>query len=104
MIRIVSDGTYPGAGTQILNADGKPITGVMRVEILPMDVNDGLGCVVALITVHAALDIVATASIAEQVVDVPAVKESWRQKFAGPDFRKLDLRRRWKEFCKWIAF
>lgn len=34
-VRIVSDGT--AAGTRVLNADGTPLPGVARIEILPLD-------------------------------------------------------------------
>ncbi|PVX86466.1 hypothetical protein [Paraburkholderia unamae] len=45
-IKIISDGT--SMGTRVLNADGAPVPGVMRVEILPIEPN---GIVVAHLTV-----------------------------------------------------
>ncbi|KVZ57519.1 hypothetical protein WL19_03380 [Burkholderia ubonensis] len=54
-VRIVSDGT--AQGTRVLNADGTPIPGVERIEILPLDPN---GVVQARVTLNfVELDMVA---------------------------------------------
>lgn len=54
-IRIVSDGT--AFGTQILNHDGTPIPGVIRLEIMPLEAD---GLVEARLTFHCVkLDVMA---------------------------------------------
>ncbi|MGE8451552.1 MAG: hypothetical protein ACN6OP_13195 [Pseudomonadales bacterium] len=49
-IKIISDGITHG--TRVLNADGKPIPNVTRVEILPLEGGDADGIVRAVLTVE----------------------------------------------------
>lgn len=114
MIRIVSNGFYPGEGTQVLNDDGTPIKCVKRIEIMPIDATEGDSAVTAILHVYAELDIRAEPIIILPKPDnapptdseIAKLKEIWREYDDAHPFQKLklDLRRRWQAFRKWIAF